>query len=391
MTYSREVEEPTITPWEVKGRVDYEKVRKEFGAEEIGERVLKLLPHPVLTPLKRGFFYAHRDFDKWIKDWKDGRLVSVVTGRGPSGEMHLGHILPFYAAKWFQERMGAHLVIPLSDDEKYVVKEKPFREIAEYTYNNLVEILAVGFDKERTRIVIDTRDTWIYPLSVAVGKRFTYSTVRALFGLQGSENIAWVFYPAVQTVHLFLPQLIWEPHRVLVPVAIDQDPYIRVARDIAEKMGLVKTAGLLSKFMPSLESPEGKMSTTGESKVIWLTDGRETVREKIMKYAFSGGRPTLEEHRKYGGNPWIDVSFLYLFYFFEEDDRKIEEIRKRYESGEMTTGELKEIAAEKIADFLEEHQKRKEKVMKRDFEDLIEEYAIMEDEKERALSFMERW
>lgn len=376
-----------VTPWEVKGDVDYKKVIEEFGANPLEPTILKGLPAPILLPLRRGYFYAHRDFDKYVNDWKNGKQISIVTGRGPSGPMHLGHILPFYTARWFQEKMDAFVLIPISDDEKYLIKgERKVADIEKYVKENIVDILAVGFDPDKTRIVIDLQDTYVYKPAVIVAKRVTFSTMKAVFGLTNESNIGWIFYPAIQMIHLFLPQIILGPHRVLVPVAIDQDPYIRVARDVAEKLGLTKTAGLLSKFMPSLESPTGKMSTSGgsEERVIWLTDDRDTVRRKIMKYAFSGGRPTIEEHRKLGGIPEIDVSFLYLYYFFEESDKKMKEIEERYRSGEMLTGELKEYTSKKIADFLEEHQKKREKVLD-NFDGLLETYRLTEDERERII------
>ena len=375
-----------VTPWEVTGNVDYEKLMKEFGAEPLTKDLVNQLPEPIYLPLRRGYFYAHRGFDEYVDAFKKGERISVVTGRGPSGRMHLGHILPFYTVKWFQERMNADVIIPISDDEKYSVKRGlKVSDVEKYRIDNLVDILAVGFDPEKTRIVVDFLDTEIYKPSVIVGKRVTYSTVKALFGLKGEENISWVFYPAVQMVHLFLPQIVWGNHMTVVPVAIDQDPYIRVARDIAHKLGLLKPSALLSKFMPSLESPHGKMSTSGggEEKVIWLTDDEETIRRKIMKYAFSGGRPTIEEHRRLGGIPEIDVSFLYLLYFFEEDDKKIREVEEKYRSGEMLTGELKEYASKKIAEFLKEHQKRREKVINSGVENEIEKYRLREDERER--------
>ena len=46
-----------------------------------------------------------------------------------------------------------------------------------------------------------------------------------------------------------------------------------------------------------------------------------------MKYAFSGGRDTIEEHRKLGGNTQVDVSYQYLS-FFLEDDEKLATIKK---------------------------------------------------------------
>ena len=44
------------------------------------------------------------------------------------------------------------------------------------------------------------------------------------------------------------------------------------------------------------------MSASNENETIYTTDSSETVKKKINKYAFSGGQPDIEEHRKKGGN-----------------------------------------------------------------------------------------
>ncbi|PKM92328.1 MAG: tryptophan--tRNA ligase, partial [Euryarchaeota archaeon HGW-Euryarchaeota-1] len=82
--------------------------------------------------------------------------------------------------------------------------------------------------------------------------------------------------------------------------------------------------------------------------------------KKIMKYAFSGGQATIEEHRKKGGNPDIDVSYQWLV-FFEEDDEKLHKIYEDYRSGALLTGELKEILTDKLNGYLRAHQERREK------------------------------
>ena len=45
--------------------------------------------------------------------------------------------------------------------------------------------------------------------------------------------------------------------------------------------------------------------------------------------------------------------------FFEPNDKKLEEIYRKYKSGELLTSELKEILIEKINAFLKEHQKKR--------------------------------
>jgi tryptophanyl-tRNA synthetase len=94
---------------------------------------------------------------------------------------------------------------------------------------------------------------------------------------------------------------------------------------------------------------------------IYTTDSPEVVKKKVNKYAFSGGQPDVEEHRKKGGNPDIDVSYQYLRIFFEPDDAKLKKIYDDYKSGKMLSGELKAILIEKINQFLKVHQEKREK------------------------------
>ena len=104
----------------------------------------------------------------------------------------------------------------------------------------------------------------------------------------------------------------------------------------------------------------GKMSSSDPLSYIALTDPPEEAEKKIMKYAFSGGRNSVEEHRKLGGDISVDVSYNMLYYMFEPDDKKMQKIRDDYTSGKMLSGELKAYLAEKVKAFLREHQKKRE-------------------------------
>ncbi|MEM0354963.1 MAG: tryptophan--tRNA ligase, partial [Thermoplasmata archaeon] len=97
---------------------------------------------------------------------------------------------------------------------------------------------------------------------------------------------------------------------------------------------------------------------------IYLDDDKNTVKQKIMKYAFSGGQATIELHRKLGGNPDVDVSFQWLKYLFEPEDSKLNEIEENYRSGKLLTGELKELLINRINEFLEKHRIEKENAKK---------------------------
>ncbi|MDQ2051502.1 tryptophan--tRNA ligase [Natronolimnohabitans sp. A-GB9] len=349
----------TVTPYAVEGDVDYDRLRDQFGADRLTHEQKTRFPDPGHPLVRRDVFYAERDIDSFLEAANGGKAHSIVTGRGPSGPMHIGHIFPFYFAKYLQEQTGALVYIPLSDDEKHFVKEKSLDEISDYTRQNLRDLLAVGFDPDRTRIIVDTADAdVVYPLAASFAKEVTQSTVDATYG--EPENIGLSFYPAVQATHLLLPQLVDGRHPTLVPIAVDQDPHVRVCRDIAAKQryDVAKPGALLSKFLPSLDGP-GKMSTSDDAPSILLSDDRETVVDKIHTYAYSGGQASIEEHRAKGGDPEVDVAYLFLYYFFEESDERIEQLAAAYREGTLLSGELKEVAAERIADFLADHQERR--------------------------------
>jgi len=103
------------------------------------------------------------------------------------------------------------------------------------------------------------------------------------------------------------------------------------------------------------------MSSSQPTTTIDLGDDDKTVKNKIYRYAFSGGQATKEEHRKKGGDPDVDVPYQWLYMFFEPDDKRIDQIRSEYKSGAMLTGDLKDILIEKVTAFLNAHRQRKEK------------------------------
>lgn len=358
-------DEFTVTPWEVSGKVDYEKLIKKFGTSSLDQNLLKrieTLAGSLHILLRRGVFFSHRDLNLVLDDYENGNGFFLYTGRGPSGPMHIGHIIPFIMTKWFQEKFGVNVYIELTDDEKFLNDEKITLDYSrKWSYENALDIIALGFDPDSTFIFQDTEYIKnMYPMAIKIAKKVNFSLVKAVFGFKNETNIGMIFYPVIQIVPTF-----FERRRCLIPAAIDQDPYWRIQRDLAEGFGYYKSAAIHNRFLPPLTGPEGKMSASIPETAIYLHDDEKIVRQKIMKYAFSGGQATVELHRKLGGNPDVDVSFQWLKLFFEPDDSQLKKIEDDYRSGNMLTGELKEILIDKINEFLEEHKiKREEAISK---------------------------
>jgi tryptophanyl-tRNA synthetase len=99
-----------------------------------------------------------------------------------------------------------------------------------------------------------------------------------------------------------------------------QDPYFRLTRDVAQKLKYPKPALIHTKFIPALQGAQSKMSASAEESSIYMSDTPNQIKNKIRRYAFSGGQETVEEHRKLGGDPDVDVAYQYLTFFYEDDD-----------------------------------------------------------------------
>lgn len=359
----------TVTPYEVKGRIDYARLREQFGTQEIDapllERLAKVTHGPVHPLLSRGIYYSHRDLEGLLAQYEKGQPFFLYSGRGPSGPLHLSHLVPFTLCQWFQEKLGVPMYIQITDDEKFWARSKLSREeTVRWGYENLVDILALGFDPANTRVFFDSRSiAALYPLAIRVARKIPYSTVKAVFGFPPSTNIGLVFYTALQTVPCFYPS--WETGKAvpcLIPCGIDQDPHFRVTRDIAESLGYPKPTLIHSQMIPGLLGEE-VMSTTGneEDNALFLNDPPKTVERKLRK-AFTGGRASVEEQRRLGANPEICSVWALWKTRFAETPEKFEQVTRDCKSGALLCGDCKGELIERVHTFYQHHQKAREKV-----------------------------
>ena len=141
-----------------------------------------------------------------------------------------------------------------------------------------------------------------------------------------------------------------------IPAATSKDRYpIRMALLQLERsmggQGLLQPSSTYHRFAIGMTG--GKMSSSMPETTIFLNEDLAKM-EKKFKRSFSGGQSTVEEHRRLGGNPDIDVAFQYLKFFFEEDDAALEEVRRSYVSGDILSGELKAMTIDKAGAWLTE-------------------------------------
>ncbi|MFS8019755.1 putative tryptophan--tRNA ligase [Helianthus anomalus] len=313
-----------------KNKIDYDKLIDQFGCQRLDQsfvdRVFRLTGRSPHIFLRRNVFFPHRDLNEVLDAYERGDKFYLYTGRGLSSEaLHLGHLIPFMFTKYLQEAFKVPLVIQLTDDEKCMWKNLTVEESKRLARENAKDIIACGFDVSRTFIFSDFDYVGgaFYENMVRVAKCVTY-------------NKAVPSFPS-SFPHLFSGN---DKLCCLIPCAIDQDPYFRMTRDVAPRLGYKKPALIESSFFPALQGVSGKMNAGDPNSAIYVTDSPKEIKNKVNKYAFSGGQDSVENHRKYGANLEVDIPFKYLS-FFLEDDEELEHIRKEYGSGRMLTGEVK--------------------------------------------------
>ncbi|XP_035224193.1 tryptophan--tRNA ligase, cytoplasmic-like [Stegodyphus dumicola] len=365
-----------VDPWNVISSsatgVDYDKLISRFGSSKIDDKLLqeieRVTQKPVHHLLRRGIFFSHRDMYEILKRHEQKKPFFLYTGRGPSSSaLHFGHLIPFVFTKWLQETFDVPLVIQLTDDEKFLWKDLTVEEAQRLAFENAKDIIACGFDIEKTFIFSDFQYMGecpqFYQNVVRVQRSVTFNQVKGIFGFGDSDSIGKIAFPAVQAAPSFsssFPSIFGKKADIpcLIPCAIDQDPYFRMTRDVAPRLGLPKPALLHSEFFPALQGAQTKMSASDPNSSVFLTDTPNQIKNKINKYAFSGGGATIEEHREKGGNCDVDISYQYLRFFLEDDDR-LETIRKEYTSGELLTGHLKKELISILQKIVAEHQERR--------------------------------
>ncbi|MDD5133644.1 MAG: tryptophan--tRNA ligase [Candidatus Nanoarchaeia archaeon] len=352
-----------VTPWEVKGNIDYDKLINEFGLNH-----LKELPDVFEKEIlfRRKVVFAHRDIQRILEAVKNKKKFVMMTGMMPTGKFHLGHLIVAKQMVFYQ-KLGAKVYIAVADLEAYNARGQSLEDSRKIAEDYILNYIALGLNPKNCEIYFQSerskdaeKSNAYYRLQNLLAKHATFNEFKAVYGEISPGKMLSSLLQAADMLHAQLPEF-EGPCPVLIPVGSDQDAHLRIARDMALRIKdfkFIQLSSTYNLFIPGLSG--GKMSASDPTSYISPTDSHKEVEAKIKKYAFSGGQSTLEEHRKKGGNPDIDVSFQYLRMLFEPDDKKLEKIYNDYKSGKLLSGELKQIAIDKINTFLKEHQKKRE-------------------------------
>lgn len=223
-----------LDPWGSNQIEDYARLRSEFGLGTVDESTWTGIEglHPVFA---RGVVFAHRGFEPVLDAIRKGDPFGVMTGLMPSGKMHLGHKTVIDQCIWYQSK-GADVHIAIADFEAYAARGFSIAEAQRLGLEEYVlTYLALGLDPKKAEIYFQTKRSRVQDLAYRLGLHVNWSTMKALYGFEDEVKLAHVNAPLMQAGDILHVQgtEFGGPRPTVVPVGVDQDPHIRLTRDLA--------------------------------------------------------------------------------------------------------------------------------------------------------------
>lgn len=227
--------------------------------------------------------------------------------------------------------------------------------------NVILDYLGAGLDPKKCRLEIQSQIPQHTELSFLLATLYPLAPLEDLPTFkekkaQYPKNIttALLYYPILMAADILLYKA------DLVPVGIDQEPHLEVAREVARKFNAAygetfpepKRFKTMGEYVPSLTG-SGKMSKTVEGSFINIADDLETIKKKLAKVTTDIGT-TGGQVPKEGG---VASLFTLLALFNKNDMHK--KFKEDYEKGVIRYGEMKNLIAEAIYEDLKPMQEKR--------------------------------
>ena len=431
-----------LDPWGAVPVEDYSKLFEEFGISSFEDILPNLSnPHPYM---RRRIIFGHRNYDAVLRAMQRHEPFAVMSGFMPTGRAHFGHMMVMNEIIWHQQQ-GADAFAAVADMEAHAVRGISWERCRSYGIDEyLVSLIALGFEPgPKSHIYFQSQDYQVRDLAFELGREANFSEVSAIYGFSGETHISHMQSVMVQSADILHPQLeqYGGPKPVVIPVGADQDPHIKLTRDLAYRMrkflvepregyisirgkaagqemmhsaeqllkemdlgsvkryeehidltgiraagmsssdliesidrlmiklemeqggfGFLPPASIYHRFMTGLTG--GKMSSSRPESHIALTEEPKEAGKKIMR-AITGGRQSLAEQKKLGGEPEKCSIYEFLVFHLSEDDKELLELDAQCRSGQRMCGTCKKDVAERIERFLVEHQRARQAARER--------------------------
>lgn len=406
--------QPEINPWSNNQMIDIEKLFSDFGIEPISPVLSELPEIPYF--MRRGIVLGQRDYRQIASAIRNKTPFHVLTGFMPSGHPHLGHLMVMKEVVWHVEQ-GGNGYVTIADREAHAVRETSWEKCHEFGKEYLSCLYALGFEGTT---YYQSKNERLKDLAFEAATKVNFSELTAIYGFSPETDLAHADSVITQVADILYPQIDRAPAPTIVPVGIDQDPHIRLTRGVAHKLrmftveerngyvsvrsknapdaalGAVHRAFAGSKkyeghvditgmacadvsrkvreielaqggfgfftpsstyhiFMPGLTG--GKMSSSVPESIIGFFESEAAVRKKVMG-GITGGRMTLKEQKRLGGEPEKCSLYLLNLFHMVTDDSELARIRQKCVQGEITCGQCKKETTERVLLFLKDFREK---------------------------------
>ncbi|MFC6836994.1 tryptophan--tRNA ligase [Halomarina ordinaria] len=260
----------TLDPWGSSTVEDYRKLFEEFGIEAFDE-VLPEVPDPHYL-MRRGVIFGHREYRDVLRAMRDGDPAAVLSGFMPTGDPHIGHKLVFDEIIWHQ-RQGLDAYALIADLEAHSARGLSWAEIDEHARDYLLSLLALGFDPEEGELYRQSTNRPLQDLAFELGSKANFSELQAIYGFDGETDVSHMQSVVTQMADILYPQLDG-PKPTVIPVGPDQDPHVRLARDLAARMRYFKVTEAYASF----ETDDAERALLADAYDALATEGDDPVR-----------------------------------------------------------------------------------------------------------------
>lgn len=227
-----------FNPWNVSKIYDYSKLIQEFGISSFDSLISKIkFPNRYMT---RQIIFGHRNFNAIIDDINNNLPYSVLDGFMPTGCSHLGHKLVMDQIVWFQKN-GGEVFISIADMEAHSVRGISWAKCFEIGINEyILSLISLGLKPDKTHFYFQSKCNHIQKLTFELGMNVNFNDLKSIYGFTENIHLSHMISTINQASDILLPQLtdFCGPSHVVIPVGSDQDPHIRLTRDLVNKINL---------------------------------------------------------------------------------------------------------------------------------------------------------
>ena len=220
-----------LDPWGSATVDDYGGLFDQFGIEPFDE-VLADVPDPHYL-MRRSIIFGHRDYRSVLSAMAAGDPFAVLSGFMPTGDPHVGHKMVFDEIVWHQA-MGGEAYGLIADLEAHAARGLDWSEIDEHARDYLLSLLALGFDPEDGELYRQSTNRDVQDLAFELGIEANFSEMQAIYGFDGETDVSHMQSVITQAADILYPQLS-DPMPTVIPVGPDQDPHLRLTRDLAAR------------------------------------------------------------------------------------------------------------------------------------------------------------